>query len=143
MTYPIESIPDQASDQKDLVVYRRFRQNHFKKERILPSAFNFNPDGCSINWGRYSDEFMTLTQVGDNSHLFGVCSLNVRKIRARDLDIIHDPLPNDSNPRIDNRAHSLIISHSISDADIMDHRIYLSENCEIAIKPSGFVKRDS
>ena len=92
---------------------------------------------------RYSDEFMTLTQVAENSHLFGVCSLDVRKNRARDLDIKHDPLPNDSNPLVDNRAHSLIISHSISDADIMDNGICLSENCEIAIKPSGLVKHDS
>jgi hypothetical protein len=118
-------------------MFRRFRKNHFKDNQVQPIASKFDDDGCSVNCDRYTDENQTLNEVLGETGNFGVCSLNAGIVRAGELVLEHDPLPNKLYPSEDNRAHSLIISRSRDEADIIDHRIYLAENCEVAILPEN------
>lgn len=92
----------------DDLLYRRVRTDYIKQDgTISKSAFitNSKPDNeISLDLARYSTP--ERTSQGPRGQM-AVIQLVARLPRSLGFYVHHDPLPNASNPNIDNYAHTL------------------------------------
>lgn len=108
-------------------------------DEIEPAFFMLNNaiEGLSIDWSKYSKASESLARRNESRGLdkqdlsyYGMLELNIgdyRKVNSEDnleLDLQHDP-------RLDNRAHSLI--HGIMKVNVSKVRMLLSEVAKWAL----------
>ncbi len=117
--YPIEDIPSEDS------VLRRIPIVLFDDDDldvIPPSGFSAkNPSmerGLSVNWAKHRNARETKNQIGmkkpSEIEVVEISALDIRTAKHQtteklDLDVEHDPLPNEEELEVDNQAHSLIL----------------------------------
>ncbi len=127
MKYPTEEVPD-----KDLL-YRRIPKI-FVGTTISPSAFSFQEDGCSVNWEKYST--LERTRIENTRHppnYYCVGSLRTGDVRGFELIVKHHPLPDENEPKIDNRGHCLITPHPemIKPGKTLKYQVKLANLCTL------------
>ncbi len=103
------TIPDDDTLYCRVHVVNTYRKIDTYELMIKPQAFDptpfKDPDGLSVNWGRYSDAVKTQNEVTANNKDpldYGVVSFIVGAVREIPLRVIHAPVLN-------NDAHSLIL----------------------------------
>ncbi len=131
MRYTIETIPGED------IVYRALHKQFFRDGRLVSGkAFKFNEDGCSVEWAKYDSRSHARNFNKNKSEMdYGVGDMIVDDIRDTGLGLVHDPLPSERYPSIDNQSHSVITMRSVNREDINEYQLTLLERCKVTMLP--------